>query len=339
MRIGNFLRFTLAGTIGLLVICALVAGFIGWQGYRFFLASGSAEAVTFVVEKGEGFSAIATRLESEDIIANAFWFRVYAWIDGSARSLQSGTFSVTPGSAYVTLVDILCNGSAEEVSITIPEGLTVAQIGELVMQKFPITQAQWNTATGQYSPLASLPFVVNAGKPAGVDLEGYLFPNTYRFFPDATAEDIAQRMIEELERQIETERVEVPTGKTLHEIITLASVLDREAKFPADYTMIADIFWRRIELGMPLQSDATVSYATGIQDISNADRAYDSPWNTYKYAGLPKGPICNPGIAAIKATVNPKPNDYLYFLTTPEGVAKYAKTYEEHLANKARYLD
>jgi UPF0755 protein len=342
MNVRRFFQLAFGVLVFFVGIGVFVVALLGWQSYRFFFSQPSegAEVIAFVIEEGEGFSEITEALHVQGLIANRSWFRIYAWLDGSARSLQSGTFSLQPNLNYAAIIDALGHSSAEEIEITIPEGTSLKKIGELLVQQFDFTLDDWEIATGTSSPLFSLPFFLTTETPDGVDLEGYLFPETYRFFPDATAEDIAGRMVAELESRLAEENIVGTSEMSVHEIITLASVLEREVQHPSDYANVADVFLKRIDIDMPLQSDATVSYAEGNEssDIFDIDREIDSPYNTYMYRGLPLGPICNPGMAAILAVLHPTPNDYYYFLTTSENDVVYAETYEEHLVNKAKYL-
>ncbi len=231
----------------------------------------------------------------------------------------------------------------KEVTITFPEGFTLAQMGERVRAAIPtITATDWEAAVGVQSPLATEAFVVAAQKPASVDLEGYLFPDTYRFFADATADDVAQKMVDTMDAQFTPDmRAELEKhGRTIHEALTVASIVEREVMDDADRATVADIFWRRLDAGMALQADSTVNYVTGgtSPSVSDDDRRVDSPYNTYLYPGLPPGPISNPGLASLTATVFPEANGYWYFLTDADGAVHYARTNDEQNANKARYL-
>jgi UPF0755 protein len=182
-----------------------------------------------------------------------------------------------------------------------------------------------------------------AAKPAGTSLEGYLFPDTYRLFKKATPGEIVGELAANLERRLEgaglAEKI-AASGHSLHEILTLASIVEREVRSPEDRRLVADIFWRRLAAGLALQADSTVNYATGksVAAASAEDLKTASRFNTYRYPGLPPGPICNPGLSAIRAVLEPEPNRYWFFLTDDEGQVHYAATFEEHTQNKARYL-
>lgn len=179
-------------------------------------------------------------------------------------------------------------------------------------------------------------------KPRSVSYEGYFFPDTYRVYADGLPEEILKKIFANLEKKITPElRAKIARqGKSLFEVLTMASVVEREAPSREDMAMVADIFWRRYKLNWAMQSCATVNYITGknTPGVSNDDRAIDSAYNTYKYPGLPPGPISNPSLTAIEATLYPRANDYWYFMAGADGVTRYAKTLDEHNRNVAKYL-
>nr|MBP7992627.1 endolytic transglycosylase MltG [Candidatus Magasanikbacteria bacterium] len=182
-----------------------------------------------------------------------------------------------------------------------------------------------------------------ASKPSRVSLEGYLAPDTYSIYNNATLEEVVDKLLTHREDQLLPLMPEiVKSGRSLHEIMTMAALLEREVRTPKDKAIVADIFWKRHDVNMGLQADSTVHYATakeGSVFTSNADRASANPWNTYKYPGLPPGPIATPSLASIEAAIRPTKNDYWYFLTTLDtGEVKYGKTLAEHNANVQKYL-
>lgn len=194
--------------------------------------------------------------------------------------------------------------------------------------------------TDRYNP----PYPVLKDKPWSVSYEGYLAPETYRVFADASIKDIFLKFIAERNREIQTiDATDTSAGiekKNWHEILTMASLVEREAKTPIDRQKVADILWRRVKRGMALQLDSTVHYAidkSGTVFTTGKEREVDSLWNTYKYPGLPPGPICNPSIESIQAVLKPFSNSDWYFLSGRDGTMHYAKTLEEHAANK-KYL-
>lgn len=179
-------------------------------------------------------------------------------------------------------------------------------------------------------------------KPNYVSYEGYLFPDTYRVYVDATPEDILKKIFANLNKKITSKmREEIKNqDKTIYQVLTMASVVEKEAAHKEDMTMVADIFWRRYKRNWALQSCATVNYITGKNDpgISSNDKQLDSLFNTYKYPGLPYGAISNPSFTAIEAVIYPKTNSYWYFMSGKDGITRYAETLDEHNANVYRYL-
>lgn len=334
-----------------LVVILLVLAFL-WVGGKFAYDTSlvtpddDANEIRFIIDSGESFKNIADRLEESDLIRNAFSFEMVARIVGATNDLKTGSFSIKEGHSYLDILTFLTEStSAEEVQITIPEGYTRQQIGDLVQEKFSsISADDWEAATGPESPLktrmATVGFI-----PDNQSLEGYLFPDTYRFSVDATAEDIAETMILTLERRLEENDINAQSlgsagDLSFHEAMVLASIIEREVRGSKDMRYVADIFLKRLEIGQALQADSTVNYVTGGDNpsISFKDTELDSLYNTYKYAGLPPGPISNPGINALLAVQDPIPNDWYFFLTTPEGEVIYAENFNQHVANKRLYL-
>lgn len=181
-----------------------------------------------------------------------------------------------------------------------------------------------------------------ADKPDNVSYEGYLMPDTYRVYADATPEDVLKKVFFNLNEKITAEmRAEIKKqGKTIYEVLTMASVVQKEAPTKEEMVMVADIFWRRYDKNWALQSCATVNYITGKNDpgVTSDDKDVDSLFNTYKYPGLPLGAISNPGLGAIEATIYPQKNSYWYFMSDADGVTHWARTLDEHNYNVAKYL-
>lgn len=335
--------------IGILIGMAVLIGVVMAGSYVFdtYLISPDegAQAISFSVEEGASVQQIAKNLEEQGIITSAFFFKVYTKLSGSV--LQAGTFELTPGMNVRSVVRELGYAKAEEIEVTIPEGYTLAQIGEVIVEAMPeIESADWEAVVSAAGRRVLAEDEVLTGIPSDQGLEGYLFPDTYRFRSDATAQTVVETMILTLKRRLAENDITIPRnlifegGLTFHEMITLASIVEREVRDPEDMKLVAGIFYTRMKIGMALQADSTVNYVTGKSDtaVSLEDSRVDSPYNTYQNLGLPPGPISNPGMNAILAVLNPTDSDYLYFLTTDEGEVIYAKTFDEHVANKYQYL-
>lgn len=291
--------------------------------YSVYLREASADtaSVVFEIESGEGVHQISAHLNEAGIVKNKFLFETFVWLLGREGDFKVGVYQIAPGVNLSTLVKTLTGvGTGLEVTITIPEGYTTMQIGNVVESQLHISAEDWQSASS--------------------GLEGYLFPDTYRFAAGSDAQEIISRLRDNFDRRLAQYADRIGSFEDLGELIILASIVEREVQTDDDRALVSDIFYRRLKIGMALQADSTVNYVTGgdSPSISFDDRAIDSPYNTYLHPGLPLGPICNPGIASIIAANNPQANDYWYFLTTVEGKVIYAKTYEEHIANKAKYL-
>jgi UPF0755 protein len=234
----------------------------------------------------------------------------------------------------------------EEKTVRIPEGANNKEVAKILAAAGLLTEeefleAQWNYPSERFDFLAD--------RPAGTDLEGYLYPDTYRFFASSTPEDILTRMLSNFDRKLSADlRAEISAqGKTISEIVTMASLVEKEAPIfyaqndNTDAKIVAGIFWRRIENNQALQSCASLAYILGVNkpQYTTADTQTPSPFNTYLHRGLTPSPISNPGILAIEAAIYPSDTNYNYFLT-PAGTKDlvYAVTYEQHLANKSKYL-
>lgn len=333
--------------VGILVIVS--AAFAGDFAYESYFQSPAKDAATvpFVVEKDQSAGMVAYNLREQGIIDSAFLFRQYVKFSSTGTSIEPGTFELRKGMSFASIVRALSQASVAEVQITIPEGFTIKQIGERVRAALPkITENEWKSAVGASSPVGAASTFVSQNKPAGVDLEGYLFPDTYRFFATATAEDVVAKMVGEMSDKLSGSLVKdangfaLPGAMTPHEILTLASIVEREVRGADEMKDVADIFLKRLKMGMPLQADSTIAYYLGktSAEMTLDDLKKDEPFNTYTRAGLPPGPISNPGQNAIDAVTHPTSNPYLYFLTASDGTVIYAATFDEHIANKNRYL-
>jgi UPF0755 protein len=343
MSRSQWLKFSL----WLMPVCLLFMGVGVQQFSRAFWQQPKPEAaaVTFTIAEGESFAVIVQNLNAQALIANAFWFHVAGRFWGLTDNIQAGTYTLLPGDNYKKIFAILTAGKVADADtrVTIPEGYTLQQMEEVFVAKGLVTSQAWQQVTGADSPLENHEFIVAAQKPDDVDLEGYLFPDTYRFSAEATPEEIVTIMLENMAEHVND--VGIPRadaeGMSIHEVLSLASIVEREVRQPDTMKNVADIFLKRLEIGMPLQADSTVNYVTGGKDpsISFADRDNtDSPYNTYQHTGLPPGPISAPSMNALVAVIDPISNPYYYFLTSDDGQIYYAETNEEHAANKARYL-
>lgn len=340
-------------TLGFLLPTLLIIAGIWW----FFAALGPVdrnrtEKSNVTISKGTGVRAIAQQLEEKGLIRSSIAFQLAVGLGGMAKSLQAGTYELSPSMSATEIARMFVQAKTQrEMTLTIPEGWTSKQIGQYFEKQGIGTAEEFTTNASVYDSRTILPddtFTFLADRPKNATLEGYLFPDTYRVYPDATQKDVIGKMLTNFGTKVTPELREAlaRSGRKLSDAIILASIVQNEVRCPnettacSDRRIVADIFWRRIAAGIPLQSDATVNYVTGKgkSQPSSADLEVNSPYNTYLNRGLPPGPIGNPGLSSIVAAIRPEANQYFFFLTDASGGVHYAKTYEEHLANKKQYL-
>lgn len=312
--------------------------FSGKKGVMLEIKSGMTYADVIADLKAKGFTVPVTMS----------WYAKYTGID---QNLKTGQYSIDLISK-VTVKDFFTLLSKEvktEQSITILPGWDLRDVANyLVKQKIAQSVDEVYALLGKPAEYA-IPSISPtktawiAGKPSRVSLEGYLAPDTFSVYNTATLPEVVDILLQHRRAQLEPLLPEIAkSGRSLHEIMTMAALLEREVRTPKDKAIVADIFWKRHDVNMGLQADSTVHYATGKEGsvfTSKADRASTNPWNTYKYPGLPPGPIALPSIASIEAALRSTKNDYWYFLTTLDtGEVKYGKTLAEHNANVQKYL-
>ena len=289
------------------------------------------EEKLFLVEKGQNLFQIAEKLEKEGLIKNKFLFDFWIFIKRSQKKLQAGEYSLSPSMSIAEIAQKIISGDVAKIKITIPEGFNLKQVEEkLNLSLRGLKVKDFKSEFG---------FLNDA--PAGASLEGFLFPDTYILDVSMGNKEIAEAFLKNFDKKLAPYRNEVSdTGLTVYEIITMASLIEKEVKTFEDKKVVSGILWKRLKAGIPLQVDATISYITGesTTKISIEDTKIDSPYNTYKYLGLPKGPICNPGLDSILTALHPKSSECWYYLSTPEGKTIFSRTLEEHNIAKAKYL-
>lgn len=305
---------------------------------EFFLKRPAQDAapVAFTIEKGASVKKISKDLAAAGLIDNIFVFETYVWLLQAESIFQPGEYKFFPGTNINSVVKELIAINVEEDRFTIIEGWTLKDIAKYLENKKLIKQGADLDVGGGWN------YGFLADKPVYANLEGYVYPDTYRILVGAGARGLIKKSLDNFDKKLTPElRAEIKRqGKTIFEVVTMASIVEKEVRGYEDRRIVADLFWRRIKIGMPLGADSTINYITGSgRDRSTYDDLkIDSPYNTYKYAGLPRGPICNPSIEAIRAVIYPAANNYLYFLTDKDGAVHYARNSAEHNANRAKYL-
>ncbi|MGE7944615.1 endolytic transglycosylase MltG [Lysinibacillus xylanilyticus] len=335
----------------------LLLGVIGLFGYNYVKSAlkpvdpDATKTIAVEVPIGSGLSSISTLLEKEGIIKDARVFKYYAKFKNESQ-FQAGKYDLTQAMTFDEIIESLKTGKVyrEPVfTMTIPEGLTLEQIGNIVEKKTPYTQKEFmDLVTSDefvQKMKAKYPELVTDAVLADnirYDLEGYLFPATYSYFEEKPSlESIVDEMVGAMDKLVKSYSDVLAEKKiSVHQLLTFASLLEEEATAQTDRETIASVFYNRIDQGMPLQTDPTVLYALGSHKdrVMYKDLEVDNVYNTYKNKGLPPGPIAGAGKSSIEATLNPSKTDYLYFLADKQGVNHFSKTYDEHLQKVEKYL-
>ncbi|MCL4300867.1 MAG: endolytic transglycosylase MltG [Anaerolineae bacterium] len=301
--------------------------------------------VPFTVAVGETAVSVANKLYEQNLISDPDVFRRFLSYNGLDASLEAGDYELRRNMTMREVAETLQKANFEEVSVTIPEGWRAEQVAELLTQQQimdgTVFLAAVRQGVGVEHPLL-------ADRPAGASYEGYLFPDTYRLPIKATPEDLIQRMVENMASKIPPNALDLAAGQgyTFFEILTIASIVEREAVVPAERPTIASVYLNRLAQGMYLQADPTVQYAMGYQTDAGVwwktpvtldeYAQVNSPYNTYLNPGLPPGPIASPGASSIIATLQPEQTDYIFFMGCGgEGAHLFANNYETHQQNVA----
>lgn len=330
----------------LFLIIAIVLSVITFSGFFYLSYSAqhsrgiSKEELRFEVKQGENIFDLSARLKSSGIIASrpAFLWEIVR--EGKTKSLVAGTYELSGKLSIAEIVFLVTEGKIipRDVRVTFPEGWDTQKMSErLTANGLPgkeflaladKSDSKWREKFDFFSDI-----------PDDASLQGFLFPDTYFFDKEDSAEDIIEKMLANFGKKIGAElRIAAKNkNQNFYAAITLASIVENEVKSEEDRKMVSDLFLRRIILGKPLESDATIKYILGKDKIQHTfeETRVVSPYNTYVNVGLPPGPIGNPGLVSIRAAIFPKGNNYLYFLNDPQtGETIFSVTYEEHLRNK-----
>lgn len=304
----------------------------------------AAQTVTVRVESGIAAAEIARELGAAGVIADERGFNLLLELTGWGPELRAGRYEFETGTPALEVIRRLREGLTNERLFTVREGLRLEEIGELLEDQGIASGDDWEQALRGPRPEAIL-----TERPEGASLLGYLLPASYPLDARTTADDLVAAMIGALAEALSGELLAEAgaSGYSLHELLALASIVEKEAAVPEEQPVIASVFLNRLELGMALQADPTVQFAAASSEsgaggwwpeIFEADLERDSPYNSYLYPGLPPGPIANPGIGAIIAVIRPASTDNLYFVARCDGSERhdFAETLEQHIVNAAR---
>ncbi|MDT8901048.1 endolytic transglycosylase MltG [Anaeroselena agilis] len=311
----------------------------------FVLAAGSAvyslarpvnasagDAIMVVVKPGMATQAIGELLHDKGLIKNVLIFRVMAKMEGMEGSLQAGEYSFSKAMTVREIIGKLVRGETAYRQFTIPEGFTIDQIAALLEKNKLASAAKYKAVAAGYAPYDYIRPAANVKYQA----EGFVFPDTYRVAAGTSEAQLVKMMMSQFDSQFTPTMREraAELGLSVREVVILASLVEKEAQLAAERPVIAGVFLRRLKLGMPLQSCATIQYILGYPkpELTVQDTEIPSPYNTYQNMGLPPGPIASPGLASIKAVLYPADTEYLYFFANKDGSHVFSRTYEEHLA-------
>ena len=322
-------------TLGAAVVLVVAAG-LGVLAWQVLTPTDALQAGPLVVEipAHQGVLDIATHLRDANVVRGRWPFIILAVARGSVRRLKAGEYEVERGARALDVLELLESGRVKQHTVLHPEGATVLELARALENERLATAA--DTVR-----VASDPALVESLGIAGPSVEGYLFPDTYQFVRGMAPAEMLARMVQRMKSKLTPEIRERARQRNLsiHALLTLASIVEREAIAPDERKLIAAVFWNRLKLDMPLQADPTVQYAVGKERraLTRADLQVDDPFNTYRYPGLPPGPIASPGLPSIEAVLDPAPVDYLYFVAEDERHHHFSRTMSEHNAAVARY--
>jgi UPF0755 protein len=328
----------------LLIAVLAIGGYFGYQEWNYHQdlvarAGFDNNYYDFQVDPGQSPQEIAQKLADNNFIVSTNSFLRYAESEGLDNQFQAGRFFLSKNENIPTIAQALTNAEPlNEIEIVIQEGLTIEEIDSKLAKTGLINEGEFVDCVFTSCELdyEFLPADRN-------HWEGYFFPATYKIIPDQfTIEEFTNRILEAFESNYQVLKPEIAeSGRTLKDIVIMASIIEKETLSGAERPMVADIFWRRLDDGWPLGADATVRYFTKNKTgaITQVDLDTDNPFNTRKNPGLTPHPIANPGLESLKAAINPEPNDYWFFLHDNKMQIHYAITVDQHNANKAKYID
>ncbi len=297
-----------------------------------YSSNGNVEKKVHVkITRGMTTAEIARQLSDKGVISNSWKFRILSRMRGYDGQMKTGTYTFAMGMSDEEVFEAILNGAKHLARLTIPEGFTVKEIAARLYELDLADKEDFLKAAKDFKAYD----YITPNKNVFFAAEGFLFPETYEIESDYSIEEILKMMTEEFDKRL-TDEMRAKAKEmnlSIYELVTLASLVEKEVRYEEDRAVVAQVLLKRLKLNMPLQTDATLQYLMDApkEDVTIEDTKIDSPYNTYQNAGLPPGPVANPGIEAIEAVLNPANTDYLYFVADREGHNHYAYSYEEHL--------
>ncbi len=328
--------------MAVILLALLLVGIFGfyrqYQGaIRYSLDPLSDTRVSINIPKGSSADAIADQLLEKGLIQSPFFFKLYLRSQGLDGKLQAGRFILREYDNLPAIAKVLAEGKGQEAAVTLLEGWTARQIGEYLEEQGLTTADQFVECVKTCHPKSDI-------LPADKSAEGFLYPDTYFVDPSTYSDaSFVARLVDTLESKLTAEDLEAikQSKHSLYEVVTMASIVEREERNDDDRATVAGILWKRFDNGIGLGADATILYALGRTKggLTYDELQVDSPYNTRKYRGLPPTPISNPHLSSLRAAIYPKDSPYMYYLHGSDGQVHYGKTLEEHNENKRKYLD
>lgn len=287
------------------------------------------------VRKGLRTATIVRHLQAEGVVRDQYIPLIYMKLVRYKDSVKAGVYEFSKPMSAAEVLDKLIRGDVVLKSVTIREGLDRFAVGRLFAAEGFGREDQWEKLTADGESIRDI-------APEAKSLEGYLFPDTYKFSPGTPPKAIVQAMTDNFRKHFGAEMNYITTGLTLHQTVTLASIVETEAKLPPERPLVASVYFNRINRRMLLGADPTVIYALKLAkrwdgNIQKADLQIDSPYNTYRFPGLPPGPIANPGVASLQAAAAPAKSHFLYFVARHDGSHAFSSTLDEHNRNVQKY--
>jgi len=325
----------------LIIIVIAIGGFFYFRSQIYFSRGIANQNAIFEIKAGEGNAQIAKNLQEDGIISRDVYFLIYLKTHNLLNKIYPGEYLLNGDMTIPEVAIVITNSKKSFERVLFKEGWVATQMADELQARGFDGIEFLNIVDNPTNDLVSQFSILN-DKPKEVSLEGYLFPDTYYFSQDSTALGIVKKILNNTESRIDEKlRAEIEKQqKTIFEIITMASIVEREVSSEEDRALVSGLFWNRLSVGQALQSDATLSYIFNDKNDAHSltQTKIDSPYNTYANRGLPIGPVSNPGLSAIKATIYPKDSQYNYFLSDPKtGKTIFSKTFPEHVENKFKY--
>jgi len=311
-----------------------------------FWQSSKAEGI-FVINRGDNILQIAANLQNQGYIGSRIIFIWDAVISGNYRKMKAGRYQIEKGSTNNSLIEKFTKFQSLSVNILIAPGKTTNDISMILSQAHLAKKDDFldlalnnKNSYGDFYSLLAQKYSFLDDKPKDAGLEGYLFPDNYLIDPLACNQDIIRQILDNFDKKLtEDLRGEIKRqNRTIFNVLTMASILEKEVNAYSDKQIVAGILWKRAENNLPLEVDSSLLYFLTSDHPNSIDKDVDSPYNTYNHAGVPPGPICNPGEESIKAAIYPENSDYWFYLSAPNGETIFSKTLGQHLINKAKYL-